>query len=129
MKILSKDKNSWISIEENNGDFGVEGTYSIEAKTDIGHSYFRGINREVILLETESFKEEFDRFITDRSLSPKLEGTYETSLIFTAKGNNVTLKFRLGSSFCGNHIYNYNVAGEFDIAQEYLNNILEALPF
>jgi hypothetical protein len=67
---------------------------------------------------------EFDRFILDRSHTPRLEGTYDTYLAFSTSGTAVMLQYRLGDAFCGRKTAYFHQSGEFEVDQE---NLLQYL--
>ena len=129
MKIYSQDKNSWLKITKNEGEYDVEGTYSIEVKFDIGHSVFNATNKEVIFTNGAEFKSTLNEFVMNRDLCPKLEGTYDSYVSFKAVGNNVVLSVNVGSAFCSSSTFAYSTSGEFEVSQEYLTNIVGSLPF
>lgn len=72
------------------------------------------------LLRTAKFAETFDRFVTDRSLTPSLEGTYDSHLTFRAAGPHVILEILIGDRISGDPT-SYGINGAFEIDQSYLN--------
>lgn len=118
MKISSQDNLSWLKIECGGDPAGYLG-FQVEAHVDIGHSQFDAKNSDVHFSKLEIFVAEFDRFITDRTLSPRLEGTYDTFIVFSGRGSAVMVQYRIGSAF-GNKSACYYQSAEFEVMQEYL---------
>ena len=63
---------------------------------------------------------ELDKFILDRSRTPRLEGTYDTYFAFSTAGTAVIFKYQLGDAFCGRKTSYFYQSGEFEIEQESL---------
>ncbi len=127
MKIKSIDNNSWITINYS-GDSNYS-SYQIEALVDIGHGHFTAKNIDQVFLNTEAFLEVLERFITDRSLTPKLYGTYDTYLKFySTKKDIIMIEFSIGDSQCGHtQTIDYSLNGAFEITQEDLMNLAKIL--
>ena len=121
MKISSKDNRSWLSIECNRDSFGYT-SFQVEAHADIGHGQFDAKNSNVHFSKLNNFAEEFDRFITNRNLSPRLDGDYDTYIVFFSRENAVIVQYRLGDAY-GKSANFYQLA-EFEIEQEYLLDCL-----
>ena len=72
------------------------------------------------LLRIAKFAETLDRFVTDRNLTPSLEGTYDSHLTFRAAGSQVILELLIGDRISGDQT-SYGINGAFEIDQSYLN--------
>lgn len=123
MKLTSEDRQCWIAIEAMADPDGYCG-FAVEAHADIGHGQFCAKNADVQFLNLAQFVAEFDRFLLDRSLSPRLEGTYGCYLAFSAAGNSVTVQYGIGDAFCGKRTVYFQQSGAFEMAQENLLPIL-----
>ncbi len=119
MKIFSVDNICSITIERND-ETDTHSGFQMEAHVDVRHGQFDAKNIDVQFANLEEFVSEFDRFILDRSRTPRLEGTYDTYIAFSGQGNAVMLQYRLGDAFCGRKTAYFHQSGEFEIAQEYL---------
>lgn len=126
MKIVSVDSNTWVSVERHE-DPGGYASFAVEAQVDIGHGQFRAWNADVQFLNLGNFTAELDRFVLDRRLVPRLEGTYDTFLAFCASGTAVYLDFRVGDAFCGRKTVDFRLAGAFEIDPGCLTAIGEEL--
>lgn len=114
MKIVSVDSKTWISVERHE-DPGGYASFEVEAQVDIGHGQFRAWNVDVQFLNLGTFTDELDRFVLDRRLAPRLEGTYDTVLAFSASGAAVILTFCVGDAFCGRKTVEFRLTGAFEI--------------
>lgn len=76
MKIVSSDNKFWVELVKVEDEYGYS-AFSIYGYADLGHSKFEAKNNDVHLLNLPEFISKFDRFILDRTLVPKLEGTYD----------------------------------------------------
>ena len=123
MKICSVDDNCFVTLERA-GAPGSHSGFQMEVHADIRHGQFDAKNIDVHFLNLEEFVSEFDRFILDRSRTPRLEGTYDTYVAFSAIGSAVVLKYQLGDAFAGRRTSHFYQSGEFEVEQE---NLLEYL--
>ena len=119
MKIFSVDNNCFVTLEYKGDPTGYSG-FHVEIHADIRHGKFDARNIDVQFLNLEEFVSELDKFILDRSCTPRLEGTYNTYFVFSATGNAVILKYQLGDVFCGRKTSYFYQSGEFEIEQESL---------
>ncbi|MGE5257402.1 MAG: hypothetical protein ACM3KE_12060 [Hyphomicrobiales bacterium] len=124
MKIASIRNISWVSIECTQDSSGPP-NFEIEVYAGIRNGQFHAKNLNIHLFNLEEFVAEFDRFILDRSLGPRLEGSYNTFIAFSATGNMVICQYRLGGAFSDRKTMNFHHFGEFEIAQEHLLQLLE----
>jgi hypothetical protein len=124
MRITSIRDISWVNIECRQ-DSNVSTSFEIEVYAGIRNGQFHAKNLKIHLFNLEEFVAEFDRFILDRSLGPRLEGTYNTFIAFSATGNTVICQYRLGGAFSDRKTMNFHHFGEFEIAQENLLQLLE----
>ena len=81
-------------------------------------------NIDLHFFDIDNFIAKLDAFILDRSIKPRLDGTYDTYIMFKGKGNNIFLSLNIGSAYCGTETYSYAIKGTFEVAQESLNNIV-----
>jgi len=123
MKIASADGGSWIRIERTGDPRGYSG-FEMDVHVDIGHGVFDAKNSDVQFLHLGAFVSALDRFITDRSRTPRLEGTYDTYLVFSGAGTVVFLEYCLGDAHCGKKTVSFRQTGAFEVAQEELLPIL-----
>ena len=66
------------------------------------------------------FTSEMDNFFTDRSILPRLNGTYDSFIEISGSVSHVFIKFCIGDADCGAKTHQYNLYGSFEIDQEYL---------
>jgi hypothetical protein len=125
MKIYSSDKKSWLGFKSMVDEEHDYSSFLLEVFVDLGHSFFQGKNTDLHFFCIDDFISQLNAFILDRSLQPRLEGTYDTYLMFKGEANNVILSFYVGSAYCGKETYSYAVQGAFDIDQENLNDIVK----
>lgn len=94
MKIEAIDGKSWIAIARVPGNDWP--SFRIDAAVDIGHAAFSATNPDVALLRLPEFAARLDAFVLDRTLTPVLEGAYDTEIRFRAEGRTVSVAFRIG---------------------------------
>ncbi len=123
MKITSVDKICIITIEAPEAGSSYSGL-TITTKTDIEHGHFEGINKDIHFLNLEIFIGEFDDFISNPSLTPRLSGTYDTYLAFSTYNNSVVCEYQLGDAFASHKTTRAYQSGEFTIEQECLLELL-----
>lgn len=121
MKISSRSGNDWISISIG---CDTQGYSSIEMEAFLTHgiSSFHAKQLDLQFFKISQFVDALDKFITDRSLMPKLEGTYDSFLSFRAIGSTVRLEFAIGDEISSKAPTVYCLRGAFDIDQSYLND-------
>lgn len=125
MKIYSKDKKCWLYFERT---VDVEHDYSsfiLDALVDVGHSVFQGRNTDIHFFGIGDFVSKLNDFIIDRDIQPRLEGTYDTYLVFKGAANHVFLSFYIGSACCGAETHTYAIQGTFEIDQGSLGDIVK----
>ncbi len=123
MKITSSDNSCAITIQTPDEGGGYSGLI-ITTKTVIEHGCFEGRNKDIHLLNLEIFIREFDNFISNRSLTPRLNGTYDTYLAFSTYKNSVVCEYRLGDASASHKTTRVYLSGEFTIEQECLLELL-----
>ena len=96
-----------------------------EASVSYGHGKFSALNTDVQFIEITEFSVEFDLFIMQRSLTPRLAGTYDSFISFTAIGTQVAVSFCIGDAFCGRGLGTEEprLSGRFAIDSECLNKL------
>lgn len=125
MRIIGDDKRSWLSIER--WEDGGYSAFAMEAHVEIGHGEFHSKNIDVQLLQIDKFVSEFDCFILDRSLSPRLNGTYDSYICFRGVGAQVVLEFEIGdATTIGSKTVFHRQTGAFIVDQEFLTEILRS---
>lgn len=93
---------------------------SVEVQIDIGHGTFNSKNIDIHFLNLGVFASELDHFITDRSILPQLNGTYDSFIEISGSVSHVFIKFCIGDSDCGAKTHQYSLSGSFEIDQEHL---------
>lgn len=91
----------------------------MEVVVDLGGGRFQGLNRDVFFSGFEKFCDEFDHFILDRSLTPRLEGSYDSFLSFSGKGNSIDFAFCVGDYGTEDH----RLSSSFTIEGDRLNEL------
>lgn len=119
MKITSADNKCWIAVQVA-ADGGGYSAFDVACHVDIGHGQFEARNRDIHFLNSKEFVNELDRFITDRTRTPRLNGTYDTYIAFSASGIAVLCEYRVGDAFAGRRPARFFQSGEFEIEQERL---------
>ena len=125
LRIISPDRNSWIELRPYQDESNQYHACEFEVHLDYGHGLFRGRNNSVLFLNLSEFQPQFDEFITDRSIRPALNGTYDCLVMFQGRGNKVELRFCLGDAFCGgmSGTEETHIRGAFAVDGEQLNVI------
>jgi len=119
MKITSADNVSLITIQPPKEGSNYTG-FEVVILADLVHGQFVANNKDVHFLNLDTFVGEFDNFISDRSLTPRLTATYDTFLEFKKSDNSLICKYSLGDAFSGRKITRHCQSGEFTIEQECL---------
>ena len=125
MKVNSIDNKNWISIESKDEQPYL--SFVFEASVNIEHGSYTGKNIDLHFLNFGAFVKELDAFITNRKLSPTLNGTYDSYIKFESRKNNsVFVFFNIGNAFAGySETVGFSLSGEFEINTEYLNQIYD----
>lgn len=125
LRITSPDRHSWIELRPYQDESNPYHACEFEVHLDYGHGLFRGRNNSVLFFNLSEFQPQFDWFITDRSIRPALNGTYDCLVMFQGHGNNVELRFCLGDAFCGgmSGTEETHIRGAFAVDGEQLNAI------
>ncbi|MBI5759441.1 MAG: hypothetical protein HZA46_13055 [Planctomycetales bacterium] len=119
MRIVSKDGQSWLTIIHHGDD--KYSAYEMEAHVNTGLSQFHAKNFDVHLLCLGEFIKELDRFISDRSLCPQLDGTYDSFVRFRAVGTAAIVEFCIGDN---REMFSFRQSGVFEMDQEYFTQCL-----
>ncbi len=125
MQIKSSHSGNYIEFESYTSDRSLY--FMINAKL----GQFSGENNAIQIFERKSFATEFDAFITDRSLTPKVMGSHGFELSFFSKKPNghpwVSIKLCDFAPIDNedNHFPLFCVTGEFEVNHEYLNSYAE----
>lgn len=123
MKIYADDQKSWFSVEPWIDEETQYRAFTLEALIDIGHGSFQAKNIDVHLFNTSDFNAELDRFVTERTLIPRLDGTYDSFLEFHGDTSHVFVRFKIGDAFCGKLTQDISLSGGFEIEQQQLGCI------
>lgn len=123
MKIKSSNNEHYIEIKRNEiNDFPY---YDVSAK----FREFSGSNDAISFDNLDEFIRDYDAFILDRSIAPKLTGTYDFELLIYCKnaGGSPRVKATISNVICdtpGNTTF--GIFGEFEFDCEYLTSYLES---
>lgn len=100
LRIQCEENRSWIEIERRS-DGGYR-WFELRCAVDIGHGRFTATNADLQFLNGDDFVAQLVRFDDDRSLTPQLDGTYGSFLIFwqPAHTDDVMLSFAVGDAYC-----------------------------
>lgn len=121
MKLQSADHKSFVSVVPNpENDWS---SFRAEATVNLGHSGFSAASSDIALTNLAGFVAQLDLFILDRSLCPRLEGTYDTYLELRAKGREVILSFRIGSA---SGAASFGLSGSFAVEESALLPLVDA---
>ena len=125
LRIISPDRKSWIEMRPLKDYGGGMIVAEFEASVDYGHGRFTALNTDVIFHRLTEFSSEFDKFITQRSLTPRLFGTYYCLLEFTGIGSQASVSFCVGDAYCGgpHGTEEPRLRGQFIIDSERLNDL------
>jgi hypothetical protein len=95
-------------------------------EASINNGRFYGRNNDIYFLNIDEFAASLDAFVTDRSLSPRLEGTYDSFICIYGKANQVFLEFVIGDAFCVRpKTVQFRISGAFEFEQEYLLTLVK----
>ncbi len=112
-----------IEIEHRIDDSGAYDSFMLDVSVDIGHGVFKATNADIHFRNLAAFIGELDAFILDRTVKPRLEGTYDSYIEFSGTPSMVSVSFCVGDAFFGNT--RFALIGAFDIDQDYLSAALE----
>ena len=121
MKFESSNHQSFVSVvpsPENGWP-----SFCVEAVVNLGHSESSATNGDVAFTNLTRFVGQLDLFVLNRSVCPRLEGTYDTCLELRAEGREVILSFRVGSA---SGAAGYCLSGSFAVEESALVPWLEA---
>lgn len=129
MRISSVDRRSHLDITRNPGDGSP--SFAMSCVVDTGHARFCASNVDVHLPDLGAFADHLDRFISDRSLAPTLEGTYGSFIKVHAPAHRSTvvlLRFAVGDASCEAAVtLEHRLDAAFPIDQEALNSLVADL--
>ncbi len=124
MEILSADNICRITLRPS-GEPGSYAGIEMAAHVDIGHGRFEARNRDIHFLNLGEFVEEFDKFISDRTRAPRLNGTYDSHISFRASGLDVVCEYCVGDAFAGGRRpAEFFQSGKFEIERDVLLDLL-----
>ncbi|MBI1889466.1 MAG: hypothetical protein HYS18_02340 [Burkholderiales bacterium] len=129
MQIVDTQAKCSIEIEYDGYETPDYASFTFGASVNIGHGMFKAVNKDINFFNFQFFVEELDAFILDRSLQPKLSGTYDSYLEFVGVSSSVSIRFRIGDAFAGYKNPNtpFAFTGGFDVAQDQLTSIVRNL--
>lgn len=120
MKIGTPSSHRWISIERKKPY--VE---TVRVHVDYSRGSFEATCHDVLWHNACAFVNELDRFILDRSRTPRLEGTYGNYIAFTADGPGVMVEYYIGYWIgFGRWRDRHHLTGRFSLDQQYLLQML-----
>lgn len=110
------------SIDESSG----YDSFSFQAHVDFGHGAFSAKNEDVHFFDLFTFVAQLESFITDRSVQPCLNGTYDSFVALSGTPSSVNVRFRVGNAFSGYKQANteFALTGAFDIEPDLLFSLL-----
>jgi len=116
---------SWIEIVARRDS--RDAAYEIGCGIDLGHGNFFARNSDLHFLNMPAFVGELDRFMSDRSLTPQLSGTFGSFLILWQPGtrDQVMLSFAIGDAYGGGPVNTeFSLTGSFLLPEAGLATIL-----
>ena len=125
MRLTSANSLSWVEVSPS-GDEHYS-SFSVACAVDIGHGRFAGENVDVHLFDLPGFAEDLDRFVLDRNIRPRLEGTYGTFIEVWRPPdtvNEVRVSLAIGDAYAGSAAAGgceFKLEGSFPIDQGHLN--------
>lgn len=126
MKVRSVDHKSYVTLEHK-VDVAGYSAFEVMVHADLGHGRFDARNVDVQFQNLHAFVSDLDQFVLDRTRLPRLDGTYDTYLRFSATAGSVMLKYQLGDAVCGRGASHFAQSGGFEVEQESLLEFSEAL--
>lgn len=126
LRIHCHESRSWIDIHRR-GDASYT-WFEVQCEIDIGHGRFAAHNTDIQFLNREAFLRALDRFSTDRSGAPQLDGTYNSFLIFWSPSgsNEVMLSFAVGDAFTlGPCVTEFNLTGSLRLPAGVLEAVID----
>src|SRR5262245_5785305 len=125
MKILSKDRRCWISVERPAGAH-QHAPFTLEVSVQIGHGHFHARNGDVHWTNAQEFSKDLDKFMTNRGPRPRLISAACDSFVgFSGSPTSVILEFAVSDAFCGDRTHRYVLRGSFDVEQDRLLSIID----
>lgn len=118
MKIYSVNKKSWLAVTQIKD--GAYTAISVEVLVDIGHGIFNAKNIDIQFLNLDTFSSELNHFMTDKSVLPRLNGTYDSFIEISGSVSHVFIKFCIGDADCGAKTHQYSLSGSFEVDQKHL---------
>jgi hypothetical protein len=124
VKISSSDRRCWINIERA-ARAHSHAAFAVEVSVQIDHGEFRARNSDIHWVNAREFSKDLDKFMTDRGIHPRLNGTYDSVVGFSGSATSVILEFALGDAFRGDRTHQYLLRGSFDVEQDRLLSIID----
>ena len=118
MRIVSEDQRCYVEIAPTSQGYDI---CDLKAHVDTGHGQLSAESFGVPLLKLAEFVEAFEAFVSNRKLMPRLEGVYDTYLLFRARGLEVWFEFSVGQA---NYYHTHNLTGQFKIDSDFLSQYL-----
>lgn len=125
LRIECHDSRSRIEIQRC-GDAAYS-WFELHCTVDIGHGRFSGSNVDIQFLNASAFLAELERFSLDRNLTPQLDGTYSSFLIFwrPSGSDDVMLSFSVGDAYSlGPVTSEFNLTGSLRLPQGVLDAMI-----
>ena len=125
MRLISVEANSSLEMTLNESDGYSSLTFS--ARIELGHGTFVAENRDVHFRTLPSFRREVARFIADRSLRPRAEGSYESYIELYGDGRHTFVAFMIGDAYCGREAACFSFTGSFEFESDHLSTLVREL--
>ena len=122
MRIQCLDTRSWIDIQRR-GDLRYA-WFELRCAVDIGHGHFSASNVDVQFLNGDGFVADLERFAAEPGLTPQLDGTYGSFLIFWRPGGSdeLMLSFSVGDAYSlGPVTSEFNLTGSLRLPPDVLD--------
>lgn len=122
LRIQCLDTRSWIDIQRR-GDLRYA-WFELRCAVDIGHGHFSASNVDVQFLNGDGFVADLERFAAEPGLTPQLDGTYGSFLIFWRPGGSdeLMLSFSVGDAYSlGPVTSEFNLTGSLRLPPDVLD--------
>jgi hypothetical protein len=120
MKIQDKHYKEWyVELKPTCDYYDI---CELRAEVNLGHGRFTAWSDSVPMLKMREFISQFELFIRDKEVKPRLEGVYNSYFSFYSKDGSVLMKFSVGDAACGP--FEFNLKGLLEIDANILPSIL-----
>ena len=120
MRIKGKGDDCWIAIEHRDAHVDI-----VRIHVEIGRGRFEATCNGVYWYNFCEFVGEFDRFILDRSRTPRLYGDYDNYIAFYKCGIAIAVEYSIGYAIgFAPWPERHHLTGTFEVDQQYLLQML-----